>query len=61
MNKIFAYFQGRHTSFVTFFTAAGTVLHWYHRLDGTYITFMGTILGFVLGHSTKESLLDKPQ
>ena len=25
-----------------------------HRLDGTYIAFMGALMGFVLGHSVKE-------
>jgi hypothetical protein len=46
--------NGRTTAFLIFFTIVGTVLHILHRLDGTYIGFIGTIMGFVLGHSVKE-------
>jgi hypothetical protein len=46
--------QGRTTFFCMAFFIVGTLLHLAHRLDATYITFMGTILGFVLGHSVKE-------
>jgi hypothetical protein len=53
--KIFSVLQGRHTTFVVFFAIAGNIMHWFHRLDGTYITYMATLMGFVLGHSTKES------
>ena len=55
LKKAFAYMQGRHTAFACAFFVAGNVLHWYHRLDGTYITFMGTLMGMVLGHSVQEN------
>lgn len=48
--------RGRTTLFAAAFFVTGNVLHWFHRLDGTYITFMGTLLGFILGHSVKEDL-----
>lgn len=51
--------HGRHTMFCFGFFIAGNVLHWVHRLDGTYIAFMGTLMGFVLGHSVKEDLLQR--
>ena len=58
--KATAYLQGRHTFFAAAFFVVGNVMHWFHRLDGTYITFMGTLMGFVLGHSVKEDMLNRP-
>jgi len=55
--KITSMLQGRHTAFISAFFVVGHVLHWYHRLDSTYIAFMGTLMGFVLGHSVKEAML----
>jgi len=46
--------QGRHTTFVAFFAVVGTALQYFHRLDSTYIAFMTSLMGFVLGHSIKE-------
>lgn len=46
--------HGRHTLFAGAFFAVGTVFHWYHRLDATFIGFMATLMGFVFGHSVKE-------
>jgi hypothetical protein len=55
--RVTGYLQGRHTAFAAAFFILGNVMHWFHRLDATYITFMGTLMGFVLGHSVKESML----
>lgn len=55
MDKFFAGMQGRHTAFASSFFISGNVMHWFHRLDATYITFMGTLMGFVLGHSVQEN------
>ncbi len=57
--KLFAYLQGRHTAFAIAFFLSGNVLHWYHRLDTSYITFMGTLMGMVLGHSAQENYFQK--
>jgi hypothetical protein len=46
--------QGRTTAFLGGFFVMGHLMHFLHRLDGTYITFMTTLMGFVLGHSIKE-------
>jgi hypothetical protein len=59
--KVTSALQGRHTSFVAAFFVVGNVLHWLHRLDGTYIAFMSSLMGFVLGHSVKESMLPETQ
>ena len=59
VNKLFQITQGRHTAFTMAFFIIGNVMHWYHRLDGTYITFMGTLMGFVLGHSVQENHFNK--
>lgn len=58
MNKLkdlLARFTGRTTLFCSFFFVAGNVFHWLHRLDGTYIGFMGTLMGFVAGHAVQEN------
>lgn len=48
--------RGRTTFFAGAFFLSGNVLHWFHRLDGTYITFMGTLMAVILGHSVKEDM-----
>ena len=57
MNKLFHWCQGRSTTFCAMFFITGTGLHLLHRLDATYISFMGVLLGAVIGHSVKEDLL----
>jgi len=52
--KIIGALAGRTTAFCIAFFVSGNVLHAVHRLDGTYIAFMGALMGFVLGHSVKE-------
>lgn len=49
--KVFASLQGRHTAFVTAFFISGHVMHWFHRLDATYIAYMTSLMGFVLGRA----------
>lgn len=55
--KVTGWLQGRTTAFCAAFFVTGNVMHSFHRLDATYITFMGTLLGFVIGHSIKEDRL----
>ena len=52
--KIIGALSGRTTALCIAFFVSGNVLHALHRLDGTYIAFMGALMGFVLGHSVKE-------
>lgn len=49
-------FTSRTTMFCGGFFVAGHIMHLLHRLDATYITFMGTLLGFIVGHSVSENL-----
>lgn len=60
IRKAFAYLQGRHTAFAIAFFVSGNIFHWFHRLDTTYITFMGTLMGMVLGHSAQENYFKAP-
>ncbi len=59
INRVFQYLQGRHTAFALAFFVSGNILHWFGKLDATYIGFMGTLMGFVLGHSVQENHFDK--
>lgn len=52
--KLVAKLQGRTTAFLLGFFVTGHIMHFIHRLDGTYIAYMGTLMGFVLGHSIKD-------
>lgn len=54
IQKFFAKLSGRTTTFCLLFFASGNILQWVHRLDATYIAFMGTLLGAIIGHSVKE-------
>ena len=54
--KIMTALAGRTTAFLAAFFVTGHVMHVLHRLDGTYITFMVSLMGFVLGHSLKEDV-----
>lgn len=60
MNKIFKWLSGRTTAFCVAFFFTGTALHLFHRLDATYISFMGVLLSAVIGHSIKEDTLTPP-
>jgi hypothetical protein len=53
-NKLMDRFKSRTTLFCAAFFVSGNLLHWFHRLDSIYMTFMVTLLGFVFGHSVKE-------
>lgn len=49
-------FAGRHTTAVTAFSFIGTVMHWFHRLDTTYITFVGVMMGYVTAKSIQDDV-----
>ena len=51
--------QGRHTTFAIIFSVYGCVLQWFHRLDPVFIGFVGTMMGFVAGHSIQENYFNK--
>lgn len=57
-NALFNALQGRTTTFLAFFTIMGTVMHWFHRLDGVYIGFVTVIMGYVLAKSVQDDLKD---
>ena len=55
MNKVFAFLQGRHTGFAIFFAIVGVILQWFHHLDSTFVAYMTSLMGMVLGHSIQEN------
>jgi len=57
LQKLFSYCQGRHTAFAFAFFVMGNTLQWFHRLDATWIAFMTSLMGFVLGHAIQENKL----
>lgn len=59
--KLTKWFSGRTTTFCAAFFVTGTVLQGLHRLDMTYVAFMGTLLGAVVGHSIGQDHADKSE
>ena len=59
IKKILTWSQGRHTAFAVFFAGMGTILAWFHRLDGTYIGLVTALQGYVMLHSVKEDYFKK--
>lgn len=59
LDKLFKWAQGRTTAFTLGFFVTGNVLQWVHRLDTTYIAFMGALLGAIIGHSYKDDKHDQ--
>ena len=59
LKKLFIYCQGRHTFFTVAFFFTGNMMHWFHRLDATYIGFMTALMTFVFGHAVQENYLCK--
>jgi hypothetical protein len=57
-NKLLKATHGRTTAFFMAFFLAGTALASVGKLTGTYVAFMGTLGGLVLGHSIKEDVVD---
>jgi hypothetical protein len=53
-NKLLQITHGRTTAFFLAFFVTGHVVTFLHLLTPTYIGFMGTLGGLVLGHSIKE-------
>ena len=60
ISNFFAATQGRTTAFLILFFIAGNVMAWFDKLSDTYILFMATLLGAVIGHSVKCDIFDKP-
>jgi succinate dehydrogenase hydrophobic anchor subunit len=56
MKKLTDWFMGRTTAFCVAFFVTGTTLQLLHKLDATYIAFMATLMGAVIGHSYKEDV-----
>jgi hypothetical protein len=52
--KISNFFQGRHTLFVVACFVTGSVLSWFHRLDGNLVTLLLGLQTTVTIHSVKE-------
>jgi hypothetical protein len=61
LQKIFSYCQGRHTFFAFFFAVAGVGLQWFHHLDATFVAYMTSLMGMVLGHSIQENHFEKKE
>jgi hypothetical protein len=59
--KIMQITHGRTTAFFIAFFIAGHGMAFAGKLSPTYVAFMGTLGGLVLGHSVQENILVKNQ
>lgn len=55
--KVIAITRGRTTAFFIAFFLSGHAMALFGKLTPTYIGFMGTLGGLVLGHSIKEDMM----
>jgi hypothetical protein len=55
--KVLSITQGKTTAFFIAFFVAGHVMALLGKLTPTYVGFMGTLGGLVLGHSIKEDVV----
>lgn len=55
LKRFFGWCAGRHTGFAVFFALMGTLLQWFHRLDGQYIALITVLQGWVFAHSYQEN------
>ena len=53
-SKIVTWTKGRSTAFAVFFAGFGSILAWFHRLDGSYVGLVTALQAYVVIHSTKE-------
>jgi hypothetical protein len=60
-HKILQITHGRTTAFFIAFFLSGHVFAYIGKLTPTYVAFMGTLGGLVLGHSVQENILVKNQ
>lgn len=56
-HKVLQAVHGRTTAFFIAFFLTGNVLAYFDKLTPTYVGFMGTLGGLVLGHSVKEDIV----
>jgi hypothetical protein len=61
LKRLFDYCQGRHTFFTIAFFISGNAMHWFHRLDGTYIGYMTALMTFIFGHAVQENMFAKKE
>lgn len=59
VHKVLQLTQGRTTAFFIAFFITGNLFQIFHALTPTYVGFMGTLGGLVIGHSFKEDYAEK--
>lgn len=57
VHKVLQVTHGRTTAFFVAFFIAGHVMAWFGKLTPTYVGYLGTLGGLVLGHSIKEDMM----
>lgn len=58
-HKVLQVTHGRTTAFFILFFISGNVMAWEKKLSPSYVAFMGTLGGLVVGHSIKEDWAEK--
>lgn len=53
-NRVVTWTKGRSTAFAVFFAGFGSLLAWFHKLDGSYVGLVTALQAYVVIHSTKE-------
>lgn len=59
VHKVLQITHGRTTLFFTLFFITGNIAAWFGKLTPSYVAYMGTLGGLVVGHSLKDDLAEK--
>jgi len=51
LDKILSNFKDYHLPISVFVFIVGSVMHWFHHLDSSFVAFTATVLGAITGHS----------
>jgi hypothetical protein len=51
IDKFLSQFKDYHLPICVFVFITGSVMHWFHHLDASFVAFTGTVLGAITGHS----------
>lgn len=51
LDKVLSNFKDYHLPISVFVFIVGSVMHWFHHLDASYVGFTATVLGAITGHA----------
>lgn len=60
VDKWLSAFKDWHLPISVFVFIVGSVIHWFHGIDASYVAFTATVLGAITGHSFSPAAAPDP-